>query len=68
MTIQEMADAYRLQCDRQDAVRKAEQDVLVDVKITKVRLLAVAKMADWQLRQIGFCPKSITEAVLKLES
>lgn len=38
---------------------------MIEVKITLDRMLELAKLADWQLVELGYDPKSITEAYLK---
>lgn len=39
---------------------------MVTVEITQERLLELIKLADWQIRELGFNPDSITAAYLKL--
>lgn len=37
---------------------------MVTIQITKEKLFELSKLADWQLRQMGFDPASITAACL----
>jgi hypothetical protein len=41
---------------------------MATVKITEDRLRELSMLADWQLREMGFDPDSVTAAVLRLDS
>ena len=41
--------------------------MFIQIEITEEKLRQLSSMADWQLRNLGINPESITSAMLKLD-
>ncbi len=42
--------------------------MFITIKIAVEKLNELRMLADWQLRQLGYCPESITQACLDVPS